>query len=43
MKYDDIDFRQIDDEMVLLFLLDDFIIAKEWWGYIPAVPSKRMH
>ena len=43
MKYDDIDFRQVDDEMVLLFLLDDFIIVKEWWAYIPAVPSKRTH
>lgn len=43
MKYDDLDFSQVDDELMMLFLLDDFIIAEKWWGYIPIIPSKRMN
>ena len=41
MKWEELDFRQIQDELLLFWLLDDFEITDEMAVRIPAVPSKR--
>lgn len=43
MRYQDLDFRKIQDELMLFWLMDDFEITNEMLWRIPATPSKMMN